>query len=326
MISELIKYGKFLGGGGGSGGAQSDWNAKEGEPGHVLNRPFYTEYGDPIVLLPETTLTVMEEMDGMGVLPEVLDISAGMVCAVMYNGTEYECDCIEYNMDGTTAYLLGNTMAIGEADTGEPFLITALPAEMVETMGIPGGVWPLDGSTEFTISITDRNATIHPIPPKYLPELKNQKSILLDLDSGECNVPFEEVENMSVDELRNALQVYSTDSSITHTVLNIQKTISEISGIEVISFELWVLNNSTTEIRQWLWNMYTFGGSTHPLTFAPVTDGEANRKDPLYMVAYGGRRWFCSGYLPLKSEGGKYFKLLVNDDGTLFTEEIETPV
>ena len=29
---------------GGSGGAQSDWNAAEGEPGHVLNRTHYSTY------------------------------------------------------------------------------------------------------------------------------------------------------------------------------------------------------------------------------------------------------------------------------------------
>ena len=35
------KNGNVVVSGGGSGGAQSDWNAKEGEPGHVLNRTHY---------------------------------------------------------------------------------------------------------------------------------------------------------------------------------------------------------------------------------------------------------------------------------------------
>ena len=47
---------------GGASVAQSDWNANEGEPGHILNRPFYTEAGKGFVeVAPEATI---ETVDG----------------------------------------------------------------------------------------------------------------------------------------------------------------------------------------------------------------------------------------------------------------------
>ena len=101
----------------------ADWNAAEGETGHVKNRTHWKEILVPhAFLVPETDFTFngsMISISGVG----TNNILEGSTYIVTWNGTAYECTAHDY--DGELC--LGNSSLIGSAaDTGEPFVITTL--------------------------------------------------------------------------------------------------------------------------------------------------------------------------------------------------------
>jgi hypothetical protein len=149
------------------GGAQADWNAAEGEPGHVLNRTHWVEPGKMVAILPDTSTFSDEEDPGFFGLP-VISLAAGDTYIVSWNGTEYSC----VGVDGTTlgeagAVALGDVYTasggmVGTAPTGEPFVIMATPAECMAIA--------IDGSTKLFISIKKVTETVHKLDGKYLPD------------------------------------------------------------------------------------------------------------------------------------------------------------
>lgn len=154
-LSELMKNGwSYCGcssGSGGSGGGsaskykQPDWGIEE----------------NAVEVLPEVALT------GEGQMPIVQEFSliAEQEYTVNWNGVVYKCKAVEVQVD-VAMVCVGNIAAVEESgDTGEPFMIACLPAEAVPEMGMYGMVFPLDGSTAVTLSIT--GAKIHSIPAKY---------------------------------------------------------------------------------------------------------------------------------------------------------------
>lgn len=191
-------------GSGGSGGssAPSDWNADEGEPGHILNRPFYSEY-KPVTLLETTTLTANGSfggVDGVGFLTSLLDVNDGMECIVTYNGVEYTCAARFTSFDGMPCFILGNSYAFGDENTGEPFLVCAFPEAVAAEVGVYGGVIPLDGSGSFSISISQITEVVHKLPSKFMPEgvpfigegqtvIFPPTTLIFD-NYGECDIPL----------------------------------------------------------------------------------------------------------------------------------------
>ena len=167
---------------GGSGGAQSDWNAAEGEPGHVLNRPFYSEYGMK-TLLEETTMTATEETEGMAIIPHVVDITGVPEVEVVYNGTKYVCPVTIDDSEGMVTFEFGDRSLMGDdiESTGEPFVAMFFDATSAGVAGVPGVIAALDGSAEFTISIVGNAETAHPIPEKYLPS--SVKPFIVDISN-----------------------------------------------------------------------------------------------------------------------------------------------
>ena len=142
------------GSGGGSGGGDCDWNT-------MKNKPFYSELVD---ILPEETITASEEMDGVAVIFTPFSLTSGKTYVVVWNGVEYTCTALD--ADGVC---VGNVGALtGGADTGEPFVIANAPAEEAAEYGFYGAAFPLDGSTEVTLSI--KAEVVKTIDTKYLPE------------------------------------------------------------------------------------------------------------------------------------------------------------
>ena len=104
------------GGTGGSGGA--DWNASEGEPGYVENRPFWrvVKKEQSIPGLPILTITTMDSEDGfigfgpLRVVPDTKNY-------VVFDGVEYECEPYFSSKEGA--------FAIGSIDLVDyPFFIS----------------------------------------------------------------------------------------------------------------------------------------------------------------------------------------------------------
>ena len=154
--------------GGAGSSVQSDWNQNdETQPDYVKNRPFYT--GDPVetVLVEESTVT-FEDDGGMyvGQLESTFSATVGETYKVSWDGTTYECACVDYS--GTTA--IGNLSIMGAgSDTGEPFI-----------MGVNNGkelvIYTADTSASHTFSISGIATQVVKIDEKYLPDNLATKS------------------------------------------------------------------------------------------------------------------------------------------------------
>ena len=111
------------------------------------------------------TVTVMEEQElafaeaGHGgayitTLTEELGIVGGQTYAVSWDGTEYQCVCVD---DGKYA-MLGNLSIAGKGeDTGEPFVYYAKAFETLDT------------AASHTISVKTAREIITPLAEEFLP-------------------------------------------------------------------------------------------------------------------------------------------------------------
>ena len=143
-------------------GMSHDWNENDPtKPGYIKNRPFYT--GDPVetVLVEESAVSFVEQ--GRLYVAQFQSNFAptgGEVYKVSWDGTVYECNCVE-SPDGA---IIGNLSIAGAGpDTGEPFL-----------MGVMGDgeamIYTLDTSASHTFSISGFASEVVKIDKKYLPE------------------------------------------------------------------------------------------------------------------------------------------------------------
>lgn len=152
------EFAKLMAGGTGGGG-QADWNANEGEAGHVLNRTHYREIVD---LLPETTVP-LDEAEGVYMFDSNMTFTEGETYFVKWNGVEYTCVAWSVSEDdgegGTvTIGFIGNKMFMEGEDTGEPFVFANLGALVA---------YPFDTLPEITASISAYQ--YRKIPAEYLP-------------------------------------------------------------------------------------------------------------------------------------------------------------
>lgn len=183
-------------------GGMPDWNAAEGEPGHVLNRPFYSVAGTTVEILPETRPIYVEAED-MFITGNIPALTAGAEYTVNWNGTAYPCTASAIPIaEGIEIIVLGDVgmMENGTPETGEPFCIAVYPAEMYGGVAIV----PLDGTTELVLSILGTGETVVPIPQKYLGDLRAQKKYAIDRDQG-ITPSLEALWKMDTAELQAAL-------------------------------------------------------------------------------------------------------------------------
>lgn len=147
-------------GDGGGGSVQPDWNQNdETQPDYIKNRPFYT--GAPVenVLVEESTVSFAAE-DGMylGQLESTFSAKVGETYKVSWDGTTYECACVE--VSGITS--IGNLSIVGAgSDTGEPFIMDAGSGRGI-------GIYTADTASSHTISISGIAAQVVKIDEKYL--------------------------------------------------------------------------------------------------------------------------------------------------------------
>ena len=151
------EFAKRAGGGNGGSNVQSDWNQNDStKPDYIKNRPFYT--GDPVetVLLEETTAEFTESRGlYLYTLTNPLSLEIGKTYQVFWDGTTYECACVEVNDNAVFGNL--SIKNAGE-DTGEPFLYGFAQ------------FFTKDTSASHTISIIDAFTQVVKIDEKYIPE------------------------------------------------------------------------------------------------------------------------------------------------------------
>lgn len=151
------------------GSAQPDLNAAPGEPGHILNRTHWAEIAE-VELLPETTGMPQNfsGYDGFAIPGALSSLLPDKTYKVKYNGVEYTVTSFEMPASWDNMVAMGNTVAIGGANTGEPFAMVQLPAEY-QAMGVCVFVIPLDGATSVTVSISGEGEIVHELDGKFLP-------------------------------------------------------------------------------------------------------------------------------------------------------------
>ena len=143
-------------------GVQPDWNQNDSTAAdYIKNRPFYTAYVET-VLVEESTVSF--HAYGAGVYTANLSskflATVGETYKVSWDGTTYECACIDYM--GST--VIGNLSIMGAgSDTGEPFVIAVNKAGLVS-------IFTVDTSASHTISISGDAESAVKIDRKYLPE------------------------------------------------------------------------------------------------------------------------------------------------------------
>lgn len=158
------------------GGSQADWNAAEGEPGHILNKPF----GDKeVYILPETELTFADMGEGCMAAFEPLEFPIeGNAYSITFGGSTYEC--VAYYDKPSASYALGNIGALsGGENTGEPFIVM-IQLDEYGNIGM-SLMLSLIGETTTNVSI----AGIHPVPiaPEYAPNTVSIDLATMGLDS-----------------------------------------------------------------------------------------------------------------------------------------------
>ena len=133
---------------------------------------YYTEGGDSsVVILPETTLTTVEDEGGVFVLPDHLDIVIGQTYTVNWNGTEYISTCInggELEVEMAGMSVLTNEGADLTTGEGVVFLIIAIPADQIADAGFGAQIVDMSQALSVTLSITGSGEVVHKIDNKYL--------------------------------------------------------------------------------------------------------------------------------------------------------------
>lgn len=312
--------------GGGGVVAQSDWNASEGEPGHVLNRPFYSEIGIGTIL--GETSPVYSEDEGMFALTDAVQpMTVGKEYTVNWNGAEYACVAEEYiEEDVVVGAMLGNTSIMGGAQENESPFVIVIP---FETEGVTGLIVPLDGSTELTVSIIGEVEVIHLMPEKYLPELKGQKQIIIDIDNQTASIPFETAWEMPVNELQAVTTVIYDGKE--YSVTGLERFEATEQGLELKQFEFaftlvgtfdvgvhaytckWRSSNGESEV---------FFAASNNRYFLPELDSNPNGGFHVLQSYSGGATWINIETHPfdqllMESPNGTRYKITVDDNGTL---------
>lgn len=147
-------------------GVQPDWNQNDAtQPDYVKNRPLYT--GGPVetTFVEDSTVSfTRNEHSGfyLGSLQSAFVATVGETYKVSWDGTTYECTCVDSN--GKT--IIGNlSMLPGTAgpDTGEPFTMMVYNRVGIE-------IATADTSASHTFSISGFAQEVVKIDRKYLPK------------------------------------------------------------------------------------------------------------------------------------------------------------
>lgn len=144
----------------------SDWNAKESEPGYILNRTHWVD-AKLEELIPETTF-ITAELDGPATLSEdpSIILIEGETYVVKLNNVEYELVCANQNIEEISALMLvdeTNGFAICYAPEGSDF---------ANMLGVTGLFMEYNPEIEeAVISVFHKKEEIHHLDQKYIKDM-----------------------------------------------------------------------------------------------------------------------------------------------------------
>ena len=136
-----------------------DWNAAEGEPGHVLNRTHWAEVVD-VELLPEQEFTFAE---GVAYTPEMIPLEVGKTYKVFFDGVLYNCTAYYSVFMDMQTVTIGNGNIYGfPVGSDEPFAIAT-----VSSAGM-SGIMCTDTASH-TVKVAEEVEEVHALPKKFIP-------------------------------------------------------------------------------------------------------------------------------------------------------------
>ena len=135
-----------------AGGGVTSWN-------DLTDKPFYSEYGELVEVLPECQ-PEYDEVEGMFSVFEGPSINVGETYVIKWNGVDYTCVGVDLSAMQEGCVGLGDLSMFEFDGNGEPFTFICLEGGMM--------ILPLDGTTELTLSILGQEEIIHKIPNKYV--------------------------------------------------------------------------------------------------------------------------------------------------------------
>lgn len=219
--------------GGQPGGAQPDWNAAEGEPGHILHRTHYESWVD---VLPETVIS----FEG-GLYESESDVALvlGETYKVTWNGEVYTCESV--GVEGQ--------VGIGDmSETGEyPFII-----------GTDYGMLFIISTGELeTVTVAIQKRHIEKLPQKFLPD--STAVYIIKVPEGEVNEE-DPIWTLSEDSAEAAAVLYAGGRVFIELVSNEQV----ISRCEIASYTIGVTEEKTIIVGSVIYarsiKSVTFGG------------------------------------------------------------------
>lgn len=149
-------------GSGGGGGAQPDWNANEGEPGHILNRTHWEGENVEVDIIPLTTLTPAPSVQlGYHALLPIFELKVGKTYTVIFDGTSYTCTALAIAMGSMSGVGIGNPIFAGGENNGMPFGLSSL---------FNGDVHLFMGMdvNEHTVRVIEEQPVYHKLPEGYI--------------------------------------------------------------------------------------------------------------------------------------------------------------
>jgi hypothetical protein len=137
------------------------------QPDHILNRTHWAE--DPVITTEVTLEETTFEFDEYGTsMTPSINLVEGAECVVTWDGVEYTSICEKMELDGMTAFVIGN-LAIGggegSEDNGQPFSI-AYAVEMDVTSLMTNDLETTSHTVKIVSTITTQE--IHKLDNKYI--------------------------------------------------------------------------------------------------------------------------------------------------------------
>lgn len=307
--------------------APADWNAAEGKPGHVLNRTHWSE-SEERVLFEETAVEFTEENEYSLMFEG--DLIVGNEYRVKWNGAEYSCIC-EYSNESVPAYI-GERAVVDDTQepSGEPFLALAMEGVIM--------LFPTGEDTNVTLEIIEVREVFHklnnkfldvdwlakdgtPLPGKYAPvreivdlEAAGMSKAKIGVSNQFNDIPSDVITKLAEQLKQGTLHLtfsfepgnYRTARmSVSLSVYEVQETDDFIYG-SACCFS--VQGGTVYAITVTMSKYYSVDMKMVSLTINPIYMGDSS-------VSF-------TDNCVLRSEGGNFFRLSVDDNGNLSTKKI----
>ena len=291
------------------GGVQPNYNQNDSTAAdYIKNRPFYT--GDPseTVLVEESTVSFAENRGlYLGQIQSNFEATVGEVYKVSWDGTVYECTCVDFN--GIPS--LGNLSIPGVgSDTGEPFIISAPGSGKI-------AIATLDTASSHTFSISGIVPEVVKIDEKYLPTGDDSPYELKEVGTKKVYVAefYTESSSNTAEKLYN--QVNTAYSNGYYVLLYYY---SYNAGNNPRIYSLSKSGQGTFYFSHF--EMYNNNVSIEVITLYP-SNGQYKMDSGSYEPYYTNKKASAPLSFYLKSSGAqKLFEIKVDDSGTISATEV----